>query len=380
LDIGWPLCVVAAVGNPGERRFRRARRHAAAATVNRAVIANLKPSGHCNASGALYLTLDKDAPRRPCTQYGGLCAVKITFLSMNADLTGGSRMIAGHAQRLRSRGHEVTVVVKRSRSPGWHQRLHRIRAFASLNSPSAKRTSHFDGLNLDMRLSKRTDCITASDVPDADVVVATWRGTAEWAQRLPRAKGVRACFVQAHAVFDHLPVKRVRATYRAPLYMMSVSAWLRREIKGESSDHEIDRALNAVDPEVFNAPERGRQARPTGRFVFARTPWKRVDLILQALSRLLPGFISYTDTPSQHQIADTYRRCDAWVTASVNEGFGLPALEAMACRTPVVATRSGWPADAIQSGFNGYLAEENNIGTLLTGRRQALTLPETQWR
>jgi glycosyltransferase involved in cell wall biosynthesis len=28
-------------------------------------------------------------------------------------------------------------------------------------------------------------------------------------------------------------------------------------------------------------------------------------------------------------------------------------MEAMACRTPVVATRTGWPAEAIVAGFNG---------------------------
>jgi glycosyltransferase involved in cell wall biosynthesis len=299
--------------------------------------------------------------------------VKITLLSINADLIGGSRIIAGHAQRLRSRGHEVTVVVRRSRSPGWLQRLRRIGAFTSRASTSTKRTSHFDGLGLDMRLSNRTDRITESDFPDADVVAATWWETPEWAQRFPRAKGARAYFVQAHEVCSYLPLERVRPTYRAPLHKVTVSAGRRREIERENADPEIDRALNAVDLEAFNAPERGRQARPAVGFVFTRTPWKRVDLILQALSRLVPEFpdlqirafgerslpldlglcdrMSYTENPSQQRVADTFRQCDAWVAASLNEGFGLPALEAMACRTPMVATRSGWPADAIQSGF-----------------------------
>jgi hypothetical protein len=31
-------------------------------------------------------------------------------------------------------------------------------------------------------------------------------------------------------------------------------------------------------------------------------------------------------------------KCDAWMTCSRSEGFNLPALEAMACRTPVVLT------------------------------------------
>jgi glycosyltransferase involved in cell wall biosynthesis len=328
--------------------------------------------------------------------------MKITFLSMNADMTGGSRIIAGHAQRLSARGHRVTIIVKRTSRPIWLQRLRRTRAFNFLASPDMRRPSHFDGLGLDMRFSESADCIAEHDVPDADVVVATWWETAEWAQRFARAKGARAYFIQAHEVFDYLPLERVRATYHAPLHKITVSAWLKREIEREYGDYEVDVALNSVDAAVFNGPDRGRQSQPTVGFVFTPTPWKRVDLILQAITRLLPEFpelqvrafgggalpqdfclsdrTSYIRHPSQQKIADTYKHCDAWVTASVNEGFGLPALEAMACRTPVVATRSGWPADAIRDGLNGYLVEENDIETLVSGLRRVLTIPEELWR
>jgi len=30
-------------------------------------------------------------------------------------------------------------------------------------------------------------------------------------------------------------------------------------------------------------------------------------------------------------------------------------MEAMACRTPVVSTNTGWPSEAIKSGWNGIL-------------------------
>jgi glycosyltransferase involved in cell wall biosynthesis len=55
--------------------------------------------------------------------------------------------------------------------------------------------------------------------------------------------------------------------------------------------------------------------------------------------------------PPRPQIRNLYACCDAWVTASRSEGFNLPALEAMACRTPVISTRTGWPAEAVRSGF-----------------------------
>src|SRR5208282_5263036 len=51
------------------------------------------------------------------------------------------------------------------------------------------------------------------------------------------------------------------------------------------------------------------------------------------------------------------------LTASRSEGFNLPAMEAMACRTPVVSTRTGWPAEAVKTGINGVLVDvEDQVG------------------
>ena len=50
---------------------------------------------------------------------------------------------------------------------------------------------------------------------------------------------------------------------------------------------------------------------------------------------VLTGFV--TDL----QLAALYRACELFVFPSLYEGFSLPAIEAMACRVPLVATRAG---------------------------------------
>ena len=45
--------------------------------------------------------------------------------------------------------------------------------------------------------------------------------------------------------------------------------------------------------------------------------------------------------PAQEVIPYIYSSCFAWVSTSVNEGFGLPILEAMACECPVLCVPSG---------------------------------------
>lgn len=49
----------------------------------------------------------------------------------------------------------------------------------------------------------------------------------------------------------------------------------------------------------------------------------------------------WTSWATNEQRLELINRCQALVIASLWEGFGLPALEAMACRTPVIASLSG---------------------------------------
>jgi glycosyltransferase involved in cell wall biosynthesis len=50
--------------------------------------------------------------------------------------------------------------------------------------------------------------------------------------------------------------------------------------------------------------------------------------------------LSYIPSPNVDALAQLYRSCGAFVSASWAEGFGLPPLEAMACGAPVVVTDS----------------------------------------
>ncbi|MCB0046772.1 MAG: glycosyltransferase family 1 protein [Caldilineaceae bacterium] len=53
------------------------------------------------------------------------------------------------------------------------------------------------------------------------------------------------------------------------------------------------------------------------------------------------------------ELIDAYRSADAFIFPSTTETFGLVALEAMACRVPVIAARSGGILDTVRDGYNG---------------------------
>lgn len=58
----------------------------------------------------------------------------------------------------------------------------------------------------------------------------------------------------------------------------------------------------------------------------------------------------------------------------------MPLLEAMACRCPVVSTRSGGPIDIIEEGVNGYLTEVGDVGALADRMLHVLRLSHEEWR
>jgi glycosyltransferase involved in cell wall biosynthesis len=66
--------------------------------------------------------------------------------------------------------------------------------------------------------------------------------------------------------------------------------------------------------------------------------------------------------------------------ASRTEGFGLPTLEAMACRCPAVSTRVGGAPDLIEDGRQGFLADVEDSDGLAQRLVQVLRLPESGWR
>jgi glycosyltransferase involved in cell wall biosynthesis len=69
----------------------------------------------------------------------------------------------------------------------------------------------------------------------------------------------------------------------------------------------------------------------------------------------------------QEQVVPLLSVSDLFLMPSVQESFGLAALEAMACEVPVIASRIGGLPDLIEDGVTGFLFAPDD----LTGMGQA---------
>ena len=80
------------------------------------------------------------------------------------------------------------------------------------------------------------------------------------------------------------------------------------------------------------------------------------------------------------ELVNAYRSADAFILPSTTETFGLVALEAMACRVPVVAARSGGVVDTVVHESNGLFFDPNQpaeMGTMIQRLQEQPQLRDT---
>ena len=76
-----------------------------------------------------------------------------------------------------------------------------------------------------------------------------------------------------------------------------------------------------------------------------------------AASLGIAGHVRFEPPCSQRELADWYRAATMVLVPSHSESFGLVALEAQACGTPVVAAAVGGLRTAVRDGFSGVLVD-----------------------
>lgn len=318
-------------------------------------------------------------------------------------MAGGIRVLALHASGLQRRGHQVFAVSLPQERASLARKLKSLARGRGWPPDPEPEPSWFDGAGVPHRVLERARPVVDADVPDADVVLATFWHTGPWVAALSPAKGAKAIFVQGYESAPDRYHPAIDAVWRLPLAKIVVASWLARLARERFGDETAHLVPNSVDTRQFQAPPRARQARPTVGMLYATIAAKGVDVAVAALERIrrhfssnlrviafgaervsaqqpLPDWIEFHHRPPQDRIPRLYASCDLWLCASRREGFHLPALEAMACRCPVVSTRMGGPADFVEDGVNGFLVEVDDAKGLSDRILAVFGFDELQWR
>ena len=333
--------------------------------------------------------------------------MRITFCLKTANHSGGNKVVAQYAERLARRGHEVTVVIGPELLPRLRRRL-RETVRALLARRARPLYERFPASPLDNLPGVRVHRVDEArpfvngDFPNADVVVATWWETAEWVAKLSPPKGAKAYFIQGlESTIDGMPEARVEATLSLPLHPITIADFLVQHLTEKHGARDVSYVPNAIDLEHFDAPSRGKQKTPTVACIYTGDlRIKGFDLTLAALREvhrqmpdlcvvcfgnnappqgLLPSYFSFTQRPPQRVIPSLYASADVFAHGSRIEGFGLPILEAMACRTPVVSTPSGAAPELLAEG-RGLVLDALDPMEMAEAILAVLRASEDAWR
>ena len=89
----------------------------------------------------------------------------------------------------------------------------------------------------------------------------------------------------------------------------------------------------------------------------------------------LHGRVTFLENLTSEELGRAYNRAQVVVSPSLYEGFGLPAAEAQACGTPVVATTAGALREIVEDGVTGVSVPAGDAEALAAAIRTLLEDP-----
>ncbi len=267
--------------------------------------------------------------------------MRITWLLESADqIWGGVKVALEDANWLHRRGHQVTVL-SRSGPPGWMQ--------------------------VECEFRKVVD-FRPEHVPPSDVIVGTYWTTVPWAAAAAHGQGVAVHYCQGYEgdMPEHAPLRqRIEAVYRLPgvrhvTVSPHLSALLRERFGAAPTEvvYTVDhRTHHPAPPRPAGRPVRVGLVGPyqvawkdlaTGYAAcrLAHAAGLPIELVRvtntapHADELDLPFAVEWHQRVPPHAMGDIYRSLDVFLgtSKSADEGFFLPAIEAMACGVPTVLT------------------------------------------
>jgi glycosyltransferase involved in cell wall biosynthesis len=299
--------------------------------------------------------------------------LRIAYVTQETTVGGGHRDIFEHLNRLRQRGHDVSLFTLGSQ-PDW-----------------------FD-LDIAVTTCSDWDDLTARLAEQDAIKIATWWRTAEPVWRATRRRGLPVYFVQdietSYYPDDAASRDRVLATYRNEFTYLTISGYNREGLAELGVDAEVGGL--GIDLETFK-PLPQTQRRDDMLLAVGRgNPLKNLDLTIDAWKALdgdrpeltLFGIepelgrrhgARYLVAPSDEEVNALFNEATVFIQTSRHEGFALPPLEAMATGGAVVCTDAHGNRDFCVDGVN-CLMPEPTVPAVRAAIRRLLDDPDLRRR
>lgn len=293
---------------------------------------------------------------------------------------GGYKMVFEYANRLAAEGYDVRLLflnqnaMKRFKFPEPIRKL----AVASMTRIEPR----WFPLNSNIKKISITDLNHRKGIDDCDIAVATSVITVDAVTELfPKAK--KCYYIQGLETWLRSK-KEVITTYALGYKNIVVSEWLKK-IVDQYAKEPSTLIKNAIDVHYYkvNTPINERNPFTIG-LLYHKDTCKGVRYAMEVIKRLhtkypdlsvymfgvaeikkkLPDYITYIRNATQEQTIEIYNRIAVFLCATVEEGFGLTGLEAMACGAALVSTSYRGVLEYAVDGDNALLSPVKDVDRL----------------
>jgi glycosyltransferase involved in cell wall biosynthesis len=320
--------------------------------------------------------------------------MNITFVLPDPSYSGGTRVVAIYARELRLRGHQVNVVVTPRKPLPFVWRFKSLIRGRIKEAKSVLKPSYLDDYDVPQIRLNRWGPIKPKDIPDADVVVATWWESSFWVRDLPESKGQKIYFMQDYGAKDQ-EIEQLKPTWELGIPMITISRWLQDLVLSHCPGADIQIVRNGIETVRFHAGNRAMPESPVvgtmyrkrkgwslavEAFELARRQIPNLKLLAYGFGRpqVIPEGAEIVSAQNDSELCEIYASSTAWLFTSDREGFGLPILESMACGTPVIAVPAG-AAPELVNNSNGHAVGNHDPESIASGIVRICQLSKPDW-
>lgn len=292
--------------------------------------------------------------------------MRITFITSGFGLSGGTKAIFELANNLTKKGHEVFVICSLTPfifAKKWFNPFNILTKLLRLSKKSKGCRTPVEWFGVRAKLL----CVPSFDekyIPDADIILATWWETAYFVKNYSSSKGKKFYFIQDYEIWMGNREK-VKNSYNLGLINIVNSNWLKNILQNETKaeieavilhapDHDqffqekTEREKNKIRILMSYRDERWKGTKEgieTFKIIKRKYPNAKLVMFGKKIDNLdfggLENEVEYHSSPIKGDLRRLYNSCDIFIFSSLEEGFGMPPMEAMACGIPVVATNVG---------------------------------------
>lgn len=310
--------------------------------------------------------------------------MKIGFVlpTYSRKASGGKKVVYEYANFLASHGHSVSILYPYKNYKGKLKRTCLPNCLKKTIFRYAVSSLKVSWFNLDHNVRKVPMINEKEQNGKFDILIATAIETVDIVDQIDVRKD-KVYFIQDYENWQ-VPDRVVNDSYRNEFRKIVISSWLKKKVD-QYSPNPAYLVPDGINTDVFypyvdvkdkihhSVVFQWRPSKHKGGVyafqVIKKLEKKYLDLTVYCISRDeapsdLPQSCVFIQNATAEQVSEVNNKCQIFMCTSIEEGYGLPGLEAMGCGAACVSTSYSGVMEYAKNGENILLSAPRDVDAM----------------